>query len=78
MSKNNYTMVQCDLAWPDGRRSTAWLPEEFAVIGKSIQIKEGEEWYDWIVSKWYIPPLDNVYVRERSEDYKKTRKASDI
>lgn len=71
--------VQCHLT--DEKKEShyhCWLPEDYAVIGKSIEVKlDDGEWYPFIVENAWTR-LPTPVVRERSQDYKKTRKASDI
>jgi len=56
----------------------AWIPSKFAVVGKKIEIKFGETFdVGWEVSQVYTE-LPTAVVREREQDYKQTRKASDI
>ena len=58
---------------------TCYIPEEYAIQYKTLQIKQEDgTWEDgWIVSNVFNK-LPSAIVRERSQDYKKTRKASDI
>lgn len=59
--------------------STAFIPSAFAKQGKIVKIEENKEWTDgWKVSEVYGPEVDEDYVIERSQDYKRTRKESDI
>lgn len=77
--KNHHT--QCK--FKKGNEITySWIPSEFASIGCYINLKEnvlgGTAWEnDWeIVGRYNEMP--SAIVIERSQDYKKTRKASDI
>lgn len=56
----------------------AWIPEEFAKPGRIVKIKINGDWDDgWsVVEAGARAPEDQVL--ERSQDYKRTRKASDI
>jgi len=57
-----------------------WIPEEFAKEGKILELKNPQtgEWDNgWTVEKVYARSEES-YVRERSQDYKHQRKASDI
>lgn len=57
---------------------TAWIPDDLAEDGSYVKIKFEDGWEDgWLVSKVYNT-LPSSVVFERSQDYKKTRKASDI
>lgn len=59
-------------------RYTAWIPSKFAIVGDYIKYLENRIWSDgWRVEEVYNQLPSNV-VFERSQDYKKTRKASDI
>jgi hypothetical protein len=74
-----YLYIQCSLTtgilW-----QTSWIPKEFAVKGRKIDLKEGAEWSrGWVVVEAYDKvELDHKTLLERSQDYKRTRKASDI
>jgi hypothetical protein len=80
--------VQCRLLrWEDpndpnnDRRKEyiCWIPEKHAVELKTLRIKqEDDSWQDgWIVMNVYTK-IPTAVVEERSQDYKNTRKASDI
>lgn len=58
----------------------AWIPEQFANVGKFIKIKnEDDSWEDgWEVKYASENKLDSVAANQASQMYKKTRKASDI
>jgi hypothetical protein len=57
---------------------TTWIPEVFAEVGKVLKLKENDRWSDgWKVMKVYSR-RESTEVSERSKDYKKQRKASDI
>lgn len=53
----------------------AWIPEHFAHKGHILMIKEDDGWEVEFVGKYRMLDED---VSERSQDYKRTRKASDI
>ena len=60
---------------------TSWIPEQYARVGNSVKLKnENGEWEDG----WFIyfadtdHKMESKYVNERGQDYKRTRKASDI
>jgi hypothetical protein len=60
---------------------TSWLPREFAVAGRYVKLKEeGGLWDDgWQVTDAYLKSIrTQEEVVDRSQDYKRTRKASDI
>lgn len=59
--------------------STVFIPSNLAKEGKIVKIKKESEWDDgWKVAAVYEREVDEEYVLERSQDYKRTRKASDI
>ena len=58
-------------------RTTSWIPEKFARQGKYIKLKETDGWKDgWLVME-VGARMSEDQVRERSQDYKHQRKASD-
>lgn len=71
--------MQCNLV-KGNTHQTAWLPEKYAINGKILTIEEnGKETDGWMVETVYdCVKLEEKYLDERSRDYKKTRKASDI
>ena len=56
------------------RRAVVWIPEKFAVVGKIVKLIEEDGWEVFEVYN----TRSSKEVNERSQDYKKTRKASDI
>ena len=75
MSNNTYT--QC-LLHKGNVKYTAYLPTEYAKIGEYVRIKFECTWEDgWLVVDVFTS-LPFSYVIERSQDYRKTRTASDI
>lgn len=56
-----------------------FLPEKFAVVGGKIELKINDGWYGgWTivaVYDWLVPECEAI---ERSVDYKKQRRCSDI
>lgn len=68
---------QCWLA--RGRaRQMAWIPEKFAVAGRFLRLTEAGVSEDgWQVTGVGARMREDT-VRERSQDYKHTRRASDI
>ena len=54
---------------------TSWLPVKFAVVGKFLKLK-GDN--GWEVKKVFDFAMKEDILKERSQDYKKTRLASDI
>jgi hypothetical protein len=79
MSKT-YTMKQCILQ-KGTTKQQVWIPEKFAVENKIIGLKDSEtkEWDEgWKVISVGNVTLGNVILDARSQDYKNTRKASDL
>lgn len=77
MSGNTYHYVQCWLQRGTSRQM-AWIPEKYAVVGRFLRLTEdGVSENGWeVVGAGARQPVE--YVRERSQDYKNTRRASDI
>jgi len=74
---DDYLMSQCVLR-KDSLTQVSWIPTKFAKIGKQVELKENGEWESgWQVEAVYKTSRF-VEVRERSQDYKKQRQASDI
>jgi hypothetical protein len=81
MSKESFH-VQCKLSRPlnDGSTTyrTSYIPEKYAVAGKYIAVDENPELcYRWFIEETYNR-LPSSEVNDRSQDYKRTRKASDV
>lgn len=57
----------------------SWIPEQFAKVGNWVSIKNSKgEWEDgWKIER-ADTRLSEEQVLENSQDYKRTRKASDI
>jgi hypothetical protein len=58
----------------------SWLPKEFAVVGRYVKLKEDGKWDNgWQVNEAYLTASrSQEEVVDRSQDYKRTRKASDV
>jgi len=58
--------------------TTAWIPEEHAVLNKIVKIKDDGIWSDgWTVRiLWSFKPKE--WVEQHERDYLKQREASDI
>jgi hypothetical protein len=79
--------VQCSLAKKIRKDATSvevarmvtWIPQEYAKKDTFVELRQDDgTWEDgWKVLDTYTR-LESKYVIERSQDYKKTRKASDI
>ena len=69
--------VQCRLR-RGGAQQTAWIPEKYAAVGRTVRLTEG----GWSQDGWQVTAagtrLPEGYLRERGRDYLNTRRASDI
>ncbi len=79
----DYVMKQCILIkGKDGDLSqTAWIPSTLAKVNNQLLLKKDGEWILselWTVSKVYSRVMNYSYLKDRENDYKNTRKASDI
>jgi hypothetical protein len=76
------TMTQCKLIRGQ-ETQTIWLPTKYATEKRRVGLREktpqgGAYWDEgWVVDEIYTT-LPSDYVLERSQDYKKTREASDV
>ncbi|KMO34867.1 hypothetical protein VQ02_18260 [Methylobacterium variabile] len=75
--------VQCELSrhrLVHVTKQVTWLPERFARVGGYVKLKEEGGWQDgWRVTAAYPEArLSHEVLMERSQDYKRTRAASDI
>lgn len=79
ISKGDYPCRQCQLSY-GWTTKTFWIPSKFAIKGKSLLIDDDMTGIqeEWIVDEVYGPELPYSYVNDRSQDHKRTRKASDI
>ena len=70
--------VQCKLR-KGNEYQASWIPEKYARLGKFVKLQDEEGVWDdgWQVVEAHTR-LDSKTVIERSQDYKKTRKASDV
>jgi|SoiMetStandDraft_5_1073268.scaffolds.fasta_scaffold387745_2 hypothetical protein len=70
--------VQCHLR-RGKERMTSWIPKRYAIVGRYIKLKsEDGSWEDgWKVHQTYAE-LPTKIVLERGQDYRNTRKASDV
>jgi hypothetical protein len=59
-------------------RQMAWIPEKFATAGRYLRLTEAGISEDGWQVMGVGAQMTEKYVRERSQDYKHTRKASDI
>lgn len=83
MSKIKYYQ-QCELERKEKEstiHTVAYIPEEFAAVGKVVKIKdkENDTWQDgWKVTFSSSEKVEASIVETRERDYTKQRKASDI
>lgn len=80
MTKKKLTKhTQCKLMNPYNEYMVSWIPSKFAHHGKFVKLQNDKgEWEDgWMVIEVHTE-LPTKYVEERSRDYARTRKASDI
>lgn len=72
------THTQCSLT-KGPLEMVSWIPSEVAKVGNLVRLKDTEGiWTEgWQVRKVYAT-MDSPECRERSQDYKRTRKASDV
>jgi hypothetical protein len=76
------TLSQCKLT-RNHEHQMLWIPTKFATEGRNIGLREktpqgGNYWDEgWTVEQVFTT-MPQDYVLERSQDYKKTREASDI
>ena len=68
--------VQCRLQDANDRQQVAWIEERGAKIGHRVTLKEDDTTWEVISASPFSLPYD--VVNERSQDYKRTRKASDV
>jgi len=68
-------MRQCTLK-REGKQTVAWLDDAKIKVGSVISLKGETDL--WNITEMSAIGLPNDYVNERSQDYKKTRQASDI
>ena len=67
-------MKQCTLR-KGSTEQTSWIPSKFAIIGKFVKLNGDNGWEITAVG---MENRSSDYVDDRSQDYKRTRKASDI
>ena len=71
-------MKQCHLQSVLGEHYHCWLPSKFAIVGKIVDIEaDGVDLKGYYIREVWTE-LPTAVVKERSQDYKKTRRASDI
>jgi len=77
-----YFMKQCTLVKKTDfgiKNTMSWIPEKFAELGRLVDIKDDGKWSKgWKVGRINHRKQSNTTMLERSQDYKNTRKASDI
>lgn len=76
--KKDTTHTQCKMRHDSGLYDTSWIPTKFAVVGRRVGLKENGVWDDhWTVIEIFSTE-NSAMILERSQDWKQTRKASDI
>jgi hypothetical protein len=68
---------QCKLKRGDAV-TVSWIPENFAVKGKVVKLKDRGIWVDGWKVDFVGTRLPTKYVINRSQDYKNQRKVTDI
>lgn len=69
---------QCSLKRISGHIDMAWIPEKFAVKGKYLKIKRGENWENgWQVTNVYDRQSE-AHLLEHERDHLRQRVASDV
>jgi hypothetical protein len=78
MSGNESFHVQCRMKRKNANQ-TSYIPEQFARVGNIVKLKDQNGvWEDgWVIFQCG-PRVLSAVVNERGQDYKRTRKASDI
>jgi uncharacterized protein Veg len=73
------THTQCSLISPAGGEMVSFIPTKVAQVGNVVSLKDDEgRWtHGWRVGAIYTT-MPSADVGERSRDYTRTRKASDI
>ena len=68
--------VQCILK--KGKTTqTSWIPEKYAVVGKYLELHDGDIWKNGWQVKSIGAKVSKEAVDVLEQDYKRTRKASD-
>jgi hypothetical protein len=79
--RRNTHHVQCRMFFPTETALityTAWIPEEFASVGKKLRLFRNDCWQNgWVVVE-VGTKLESQYVFEHERDYVTQREASDI
>ena len=74
------TILEKKLDGDRTKHQTSYIPEKFAIIGKVLELKDGEtgDWEDGWVVKSVGELRHHSIVEARERDYERTRNASDI
>ena len=81
-AKHSEQYTQCRFQRPTGngvQETTSWIPSRFAVVGRYVKLRlPNKEWVDgWkVISRGATASREET--RERSQDHKNQRKASDV
>jgi len=77
-----YIQTRLERVFSDKREEMiSWIPAKIAVKGNVVRLKDNEngEWTEgWTVLSEPKSPMPYSILLKNSQDYKKTRKASDI
>lgn len=79
----SYKLFQCELELKTSNstvKTTAWIPEKFAIQGKVLEVKFSDGWSNgWMVKTVYKEnPITYEDLVKYENDCMNTRKASDI
>ena len=74
---DSYTCHQVELVRGSCRK-VVWIPTVFAVKGENVSISDSSGTEDWTVDFVYGGPVSYSEANERSQDYKRTRRESDV
>ena len=78
--KNDALYLQC-LIQKENKQETIWIEKKFAQQDRAIKVEQDDDTWEegWRVAKVYAGvELTGQYLRERSQDYKRTRSSSDV
>ena len=80
MSKEQmYTQCRLERPQDDGTKlwDEVWIPTQFAVVGKRISLKKGDDWQDgWSVLIKGVTRTES-WLKEHERDWLRQRRASD-
>ncbi len=53
--------------------TVSWLPVEFAVLDRELELRDGDNWADWAVAEVFDTELSNEDALVRADDFKHLR-----